>query len=317
MLKSKVGIWILAIIVSLIVFNRGNIGNFFKNLFYEGQKEIVTIQVKEDDSILRSKIGDSGSFRINEDLYFKFSIIDNVFEDSLADVVIERNSEKGYENYTKYEKALYSPIVFYVDHDILTKTNSSFTKTSDHPTYEKDISTILYGFLEDKTWKEIGEPNISGKIEIYIPAKTSPYYEDVCAYLLKNLDNNENKLNSFLEKCNYEENILGKIKGNLKLNQILIAPEFLYIYVSNKSATPIYTKNEVVVFYDIFIRNNTKEIKVDNEVKCTFIYEKDIIEQINSKKNFFSHMGLRVKGRTYPFYDASNTEYLLDTININ
>ena len=99
MLKSKVGIWILAIIVSLIVFNRGNIGNFFKNLFYEGQKEIVTIQVKEDDSILRSKIGDSGSFRINEDLYFKFSIIDNVFEDSLADVIIERNSEKGYENY--------------------------------------------------------------------------------------------------------------------------------------------------------------------------------------------------------------------------
>ena len=63
----------------------------------------------------------------------------------------------------------------------IPKTNSSFTKTSDHPTYEKDISTILYGFLEDKTWKEIGEPNISGKLKNnnvvakYIGCLTIPY----------------------------------------------------------------------------------------------------------------------------------------------
>lgn len=216
--------------------------------------------------------------------------------------VIISKTEKNKTDFDTYENFFYSPFVLFVGNKALYPENGFLVNNASSELYyrdiEKDLKPILLGIENNKDWKDIGinENVLSGKIQLVIPSKSTPWFNSVKELFLINLgeeiteDNIEElilRVNNIIDKCIQTESPIGYINdGNATSDTetgikkiAVIAPECI---ISQKSAfggtcrkdkeqtyyVPVYLTKTVALKYNLLIKNDIPETIRDRLFKA-------------------------------------------------
>lgn len=275
MYKSRIGIWIMGLIVCLVITFIGNINV---------SKDEYTIYSDTSNSYLKNELPIS-TWTIKSKVFYSK---DN------ADIIIQQSSNEKISGYKKYGKFLYSPIVMYANIKCQDDNSGFFTK--DDTSYF-DLKKLLEGLEQDKTFQDIGinKKVANGKIVIAIPDKMNDSYNEIKESFLLTLNNgntetHDKKLNervdNIIKKCKKVNDPIGEMKNisnNKKLHNIIfIGPEYYVesdrhesysVFNSdnrNHNWCSIYPTKTNCIYYDVFVKN--KKEKIFDKIKYKYRY---------------------------------------------
>lgn len=287
---------------------------YLLNLLLFSQTIPLNVSINGADEYLKNNIVECDySYKLNEDLTInadlKYLSSDSSIEPDMIINKSDSTSESNKPGYKYYPKMFYSPIVCYVN-EYWYKNSSDWNGYDNvKGNYYIDVSQVLEGLLEDKTWEDIGVDNkhaMKGEIVVKIPDEKSEYYDDVLDFIKNNMQSDgltdaqkDEKVQNIINKC--ESFNVGKWIENeedLEKNEIIIAPEFYYMNTSN-DVLIAYGNKTNAVFYDVWLTNKTNSVKDRFDKECTFDYAEDIAEMYRSDYKILKNIGLRVKNSTY------------------
>lgn len=300
MFKSKLKVWVIALIFFSIILNVSNIKNITLQFFSNFKKPTKIIMLDDFNNSMKHQL--SSRFK-----GIKLKV--NSFYEKNIDYMIKYHSnseneeylyDDSNENFIKQEKVFYSPIVllgnkgtnFYVDGD-----NNIFYQIKD-TCIEVNLKQILEGIENDKTWKDISfneKINNNETIFLYIPKKDTEEYKYVKELIkltlndfsYENIDKMETRANNILNKCQEFEKIDVCLKQ--KFYVLVLVPEYYVrecISLTKTILTPIKTIN---IYNDLYI--NKKEIE-DFSLEKALKKDKKIQEK-TGYRNIYSKYNIR------------------------
>lgn len=310
MIKQKLKFWGIICFFAACAY----IMIYLLNLLLSVQIIPLNVSINGADEYLKNNIVECRySYKINKNLTIntdlKYLSSDSSIE---PDMIIDKSdltSESNKPGYKYYPKMFYSPIVCYVDKFCYKNSRdwNGYDNVKDN--YYIDVSQVLEGLLEDKTWEDIGVDNkyaMQGEIVVKIPDEKSEYHDDVLDFIKNNMQSDgltdaqkDEKVQNIINKC--ESFNVGKWvenKKDLEKNEVIIAPEFYYMDTSN-NVLITYGNKTNAVFYDVWLTNKTDSVKGRNNKEYTFDYAEDIAEMYRSDYDILQNVGLRVKNSTY------------------
>ena len=275
----------------------------------------LNVSINGADEYLKNNIVECRySYKINKNLTINTDLKYLSSDSSTKpDMIINKSnstSETNKPGYKYYPKMFYSPIVCYVD-DYRYKNSSDWNGYDNvKNNYYIDVSQVLEGLLEEKTWEDIGVDDdaaaMEGEIVVKIPNEKSEYYDAVLDFIKNNMQSDgltdeqkDEKVQNIINKC--ESFNIGKWvenKEDLEKNEVIIAPEFYYMNASNEVLIAYGNKTNAV-FYDVWLADKTDSVKGGNDKEYTFDYAEDIAEMYRSDYDILRNVGLRVKNSTY------------------
>lgn len=305
MYKGRLGIWITAVAICLVV----SFAMQWIPMWLESNDLYVGIDVAYDVDMVQvlanKKINKIKLFSQNED----------------PDVLIVTENLTNQANYTKYEDVLYSPIVLYArglysyDDGLIRVDGSQYR-------HRVDLHSILIAIENGKEWWDLGFDKYvaNGLVTLYIPSPQSPYYDAVVDLFYMTMNNGKMpdeetrealtpQIDSILEKCRTVADIGQAINDeyshDTKEHKIFVGPEYLYKRgsasvmgvgsSSNASFGPIYPQHTVYLTTNVYVKN----VDTENNVGRAFI------ENMKNKPEFMKETGWRVKNSVFALSDVS------------
>lgn len=214
-------------------------------------------------------------------------------------LIISKPNEdiKGYKEYNKY---IYSPMVLYTGNFVLDKDTgfiiSDLDSSQDYRTASKNLTMILEGIENNKTWAEIGV-NVKElkdkKVTLVIPDKYSSLMPFVKELFFVNLtDNRElseeeftnamNRVNKIINRCTKVEDLKSYLDNAFEKDDIsfvAVGPEYLmndnssFSAENNEYVVPVYPQKTTAISYSLYIADGTEQELIDK-----------IIDKYTSKK---------------------------------
>ena len=212
MIKQKLKFWGIICFFAACAY----IMIYLLNLLLSVQIIPLNVSINGADEYLKNNIVECYySYKINKNLTIntdlKYLSSDSSTEPDMIINKSDSTSETNKPGYKYYQKMFYSPIVCYVDE--YRYENSSDWNGYDNVknNYYIDVSQVLEGLLEDKTWEDIGVDNkraMKGEIVVKIPNEESEYYDAVLDFIKNNMQSDgltdaqkDEKVQNIINKC--------------------------------------------------------------------------------------------------------------------
>lgn len=232
-------------------------------------------------------------------------------------IVVKPVSNEELKGYDKISNAIYSPIILCIPTDE-TSPSSLFYKLGGNASYVNFVG-LADAIINDETIEDL---NFS-EITLYLPSKSTVYYDKVVEQMYVALNNNKipteeeklqlkEKIDILLEKSKECNDINAKLEEGIKGYNIFIMPE----YYMNQSSTygerkgygyyrPVYFEKTVICSYDAFVK--TDEMYGDVTLKDVFS------QQILKNENFISSSKYRTS--EYTKYDSLFYGYVPENLD--
>lgn len=228
-------------------------------------------------------------------------------------LIISKPNE-NIEGYKEYNKYIYSPMVLYTGNFVLDKDTgfivSNLDNSQDYRTASKNLTIILEGIENNKTWGEIGinvKELKDKKVSLVIPDKYSqlmPYVKEMFfANLTENKElseeeftNTMNRVNKIINKCTKVEDLKSYLDNAFEKDDIsfvAVGPEYLmndnssFSAENNEYVVPVYPQKTTAAYYSLYIADGTEQELIDKiidkytgkklkqEINFRTIYNKD------------------------------------------
>ena len=303
MYKGRIGIWTLAIVISVIVsFLVTNVPKWFHT-----DDITVTVQCK-DDMVLGDMLTQDN---VNS---FKF-----VTTESGGDVVIAGEDVTSLDGYDKII-TMHSPLVLYFN-SYIDDYNAGVIGVVSGIVYKMDLKTILTAMESGKEWADLGINGkvVSGKVNLCIPNESCGYYNDIVELFYFTLNDGHTltdetraslkaRVDAIIEKCekvvDIKQSIVDDCKKKDNSNRVYIGPEYLAIrhggYIAirgnrnsglDHSYHPVYMNHHMFVRANLFVKTGDDGVGEDivNLIKDKF----------TNKDDFVRTSGWRVQNETF------------------
>lgn len=278
MYKGRIWVWSLVLIVAVLISN-----------FSEVRTWLTTRKASENLKVYVDSSNPSFSDSF-DDIKFKGYHQIYVKKDD-ADMIVQRSSDEIIDGYEKYANKFYTPMVISYSRNyepkLLIEYEETYSKQFDLKTYLEDIEadTPATKYFDSSLAKK-------NSTTLSIPSKGSVFYDDVVKTFLVTLYDTPTTEANYGERMARVEKIIDKcisinnayseyFNDNVSTYSLLLMPESEALQY-NKA----YLKTPYFLSYDLYLKNNDK-------------LNKDIIEQINTKKKIFKNIKYRVTERTY------------------
>lgn len=278
MYKGRIWVWSFVLVVALFITNFTGI-----RTWYDNRKASENLKVYVDSSNPSfSDSFDNIKFKRYHQIYVKK-------ED--ADMIVQRSSDEVIDGYEKYANKFYTPMVVSYSRNyepkFLIEYEETYSKQFDLKTYLEDIEadTPATKYFDSSLAKK-------NSVTLSIPSKGSVFYDDVVKTFLITLYDTPTTEANYGERMARVEKIIDKciaindayseyFNDNASTYSLLLMPES-EVLDYNKA----YLKTPYFLSYDLYLKNDDK-------------LNKDIIEQINTKKKIFKNIKYRITERTY------------------
>lgn len=301
MLKSRIGIWILVIVLC--------VGGTFliENVPVWFEKTETTFLSEIEDACLAENIVDEN---------YGGHHMKNSGEN--RDIIFSASGEER-EGYKLEKDALYTPLVMFVNADV-DYHRDGFIEVSDSEKKNKiNLYTVLTAMEENKTWEQIGihKDVANDKITLYIPDENSwmyPYIEELFYTTLnsgKTPTDEEKELlrervEKLINKCtlvsDLSKEMLEEYENQSKNKKVFIGPESLFVTTNmlNSSSSnrfvPVYFNKTVFIYRNMYLKTN-----YENGENLA----NGFLNAIRKKDGFMKDCGWRVKDSTFDLGDVS------------
>ena len=302
MLKSRIGVWILVII--LCVGGTYLVDNVPKWL----DTTDINVSSELSDSNIAENMLDNryGKYRVKS----KSGDYDIIFSTS-------KEEKTGYE---LKENLLYTPMVMYVEAYVDDYEGGFIQQEGQNDRKKIDLYTVLTAMEKGKNWGDIGveEEVVKDKIVLYIPNEKSWFYPAVEDLFYLTMNNGKTpteeeraalkeRVDKILEKCEKVPDIAKAINDeyneNTKTGKVFIGPESLYLTsngMSNSSNynkfVPVYFTQTTFIRANVYIKTEYKDVNIAN----------DFVKTMQEKEDFMEDTGWRVKDSTFDIHKVSS-----------
>ena len=302
MLRSRIGIWIMVIILCIGgTYLIDNVPKWMDTTEINIYSEVEDANVAEN--ILDNRYGD---YRVKT-------------TGGEYDIIIT-NSTEAKTGYTLKENMLYTPMVMYVCGQVDNHENG-FIKEEGHNYRKKiDLYTVLVAMERNLNWDDIGVQDqvVKDKIILYIPSERSWYYSAVedLFYLTLNggempsdeeRTNLKERVDKIIDKCekvpDVAKAIYDEYSDGSKSGKVFIGPESLFLTgngMNNSGSTnrfvPIYFTKTTFLYANIYLKTNYSGVNI----------AEDFVKTIQTKKGFMEDIGWRVKDSTFDIQKVSS-----------
>lgn len=224
---------------------------------------VYKVYTDETNNAFRNNINETSSGLLSDS--FKYNIVDNQTE---ADILILRTSDKEVEGYKKLSEFFYSPIILFA--------NDEANEDSTYSYISHDFYSIMDGLVSNKNWEEVDfSKNFEGEMIVRGPRTTSAYYNDVKDFISLNIEK---------AKVSYTaDDVLEKIQDVSDVSEamlkdtedkeapetlVYIGPEYLvantgflagYSRYSYNEYLPVYPEYTTAIYWDVFIKEDNEE----------------------------------------------------------
>ena len=302
MLKSRIGVWILVIILCIGgTFLIDNVPKWLETTEINISSEIEDANVAEN--ILDNRYG---NYKVKK----KSGDYDIIFSTS--------NELKS--GYTLKENMLYTPMVMYVESYVDDYEGGFIQAEGENDRKKIDLYTVLTAMERGQTWQDIGvhEKVVKDKITLYIPNEQNWYYPVVENLFYLTINGGENpteekraelkdRVDKILEKCEKVYDVAKAINDEYteesKSGKVFIGPESLYLTSNGMSNSgnynkfvPIYFTKTTIAYANVYLKSSYDGVNI----------AEDFIKTIQSKKGFMKATGWRVKDSTFDIHDVSS-----------
>lgn len=250
------------------------------------------------------------------------------FNETEEPEIVFSEQEKKLEGFKEYKKGIYSPIIMYVNENVLSADSgfnlSNADKTINYKNVKKNLNTILTAIEENKTWEDLGVNSkcLEGTVTLAVPDEYNPYRDLVKDLFMINLTTGEinesnydelsERAEKILEKCIQIEDPLGYLVANKGKKVIVVAPEFIIednedgvfrkvthsADILNDLFTPVYPTRTTAIFYNVYI----KEEVVGNDVE----EKKEHMDYVALNNPVSNTIGFRTKNGSIDGFDSKN-----------
>lgn len=302
MLKSRIGIWILVIVLCVGgAFLVENVPTWFE------KTETTFLSEIEDDNLAESIVDGnySGYYMKNSGEY--------------RDIIFSASDEER-EGYKLEKDILYTPLVMYVNLDIDYHRDGFIEVNYSEKKNKINLLTVLTAMEENKTWEQIGihKDVASDKITIYIPDENSwmyPYVEELFYITLNGgkAPNDEEKellrerIKKLINKCtlvpDLSKEMLEECENQSKNKKVFIGPESLFMTTnmlhsgSSNRFVPVYFNKTVFIYQNMYLKTN-----YENGENLA----NGFLNAIRKKDGFMEDCGWRVKDSTFELNNVSH-----------
>lgn len=235
------------------------------------------------------------------------------------------------ENYKEIEQSVYSPLIMYVN-EFARNPESGFSVSDTDSNYSrvkigKNLSSVLEGIEQGKTWQDIGinEQCLEGPIQLAVPDAFSPYRELVKDLFILNLTAEEitvdnypelsTRADAILEKCIQVENPRAYLTANKKDDKVnkvaVIAPEYIMANDNDKLFrnivddvetpeffVPVYPTRTTAISYSLYVKEELEE-KLN----------KQVVEAYTENSTISKKTGFRTKKSSGDYLNANNVVF--------
>ena len=234
--KSKLKIWVILIITSLIISALlGAVRNTMEKKREKREEENVytewTIDIRHGDTTTKNRLS-------GRKIDVNGKNVKLIIKTESPDIIISNKNEES-EEYIELKDYLYIPYIM-VANPFISNNQFCFNSTNEKKEkYTKDIRYILSAIENEQTWKDIGldQENVAkGNVSLMIPDEYSEAYPMIKEYFIWALNNykepngNERqelteRVDAILEKCVKIENLAAQFDKSSWFNGILLCPE--------------------------------------------------------------------------------------------
>jgi len=258
MYKSRIYVWIVILLCYLTFISLKNIS--VSDMIIDKNSRATTWYIDANASVKNALIGaDTGR------LEFKVSTKDE------ASVIIQEHSDETINGFKKYEKAIFSPVIYLVNRDFDVPDSLYFEYADANCV---NFSKITDAVINGTTLKDLGVDSDKKKtVQLYIPKKGSEYHDLVVEQMYIALNNNRKPndderakldvtINKLLEKCNFYEGMESTIKNVSRDDYcVFLGMEKDMNNYSLYGSDPgdynlYYFEKMLVTQYDIFVKEN-------------------------------------------------------------
>ena len=240
------------------------------------------------------------------------------------DVIFTDKEINNPSEYTKYEDALYTPLVMYMRAYAVDKPDGLILVQPKEPTstpFKIDLNAVLNGMEKDKSWKDLGINNkvAKNKIALTIPNETNSYYESVVELFYLALNNYnmptedertllKPRVDALIQKCekvsDISQEIIAEYDDPSTDYKVFIGPEYLYIRGGTEMSRsyddafiPVYFNKTILFNMDMYLKNN----HLENQESSSEMFR----EYIQEKPKLVARLGWRL----------TNVNFSMDNIN--
>ena len=348
--KARVKIWLTIGLLCIGFFIGRNISNA---LFQNNRQEITFSDNTKEKYLNEITLNNTNKFKTKDKSENGF-VCDFILNNKNGNIVLvkENDLNETKSNSTFYEKA-YSPIIAFVndnvdeDESIFAKTMQKGRSNVERDTYTLDLSLVLNGMLEEKTWQDLGVSSdlLEGPITMTIPTMK----EDIglCVWntiytTLKNSNSTKiieeelvNKTNIIIQKCRQSSNLSSEFydiyyeeDDSRYYKSFYLIPEYLMLTYEKtfndisyvETLIPVHFQETIAISYDIYLNNNNGNLEdaiksnIDNMVVNNFgLRVNNSSYNITEEKDVFQKTKKVVN---VSFIDDKQLEEIKEKINI-
>lgn len=289
------------------------IGDFFSGLHLSRLDTYVYTDIPIDIMSDANRFTNSGSF----DLYTTTNLSDDVIANGAALVSNRSLVEDKFEN-----SALvgYYSTAFFMTKELSQSISQTYKNQKDNDVLMIDFNEILSGFLEDKTWQDIGY-NIDGKINIkaFYQNKSEVYYklltQQVLSGISGEIDLTPNVYSKYETELNEALNKIGKAtQQELEEGTIYICCEQSQIF-KNLYQKYIPSYSDIIACIPICYYWNNEELESYSETLQNGYYS--MFQNFGFRNPTNSNFSLSADGHEYEarmYIDIPHNEYAMDSV---
>lgn len=306
MFKGRIWIWIVVVVVCFII----HMFSIWIPIWSHTDEMTLTADVSTDNDLAEG-LSNTTIDRIHC----------NIVSDE-ADIVISDNDALMIEGYTKYEDALYSPIVLYAC-NVGSYSNGFAQVGGSYSCYKIDLLKIIEALeAGDKTWQDVGlHTNVAdGPVTLYIPGEASGYYDAVVELFYLTVNGGqvpddakktelEPRVTAILDKCTKVNDVMQIMSDDYQASsvshKIVIGPEYLYSRGGNCVGSGssnqyriVYLLHTTYLNADIHVKNFSD---ADNQISERFF------ELMKADNYFMRKSGWRIENSTFNVNTISST----------
>lgn len=271
--KAKIKVWAMIILICGILYKIPGIISYITR---DVPVMEYSVGIDIDDVSLKNRI--AGQTISQKDNVIKLSV-----KSEDQDFIISRRSDENkYPGYEKMEGYLYTPLVMFVNNNVVNyNDNITIVEQDSGSAYMKDIRYLLQAIESDKTWKDIGfDERLIGKekenVKFIIPNEYDSIYQTIRDYFVLALNDFkipteeeqkelQQRVDAIIAKCDKQENVSGILKGSSITKGIFVyresvisehLEEFKNSFISMPYYFEISPGKTVDIKYDVYVKKD-------------------------------------------------------------